>query len=102
MPRDHRFRTPAIAGTFLIAGVAIGLAIPRTSSIVTPRSGEHDNLHRPVSRATARNVYSPDIRNDNYARQEQLKIVEMLERQCQSMEQNCQLAVAARRSVNHD
>ena len=80
----------------------MGFAIPRTSSVSTVSSGDRDNLRQAAPQATGRDVYSPAIRSDNYVRQEQLKIVEMLERQCRSMEQNCKLAEAARRSVDRD
>ena len=102
MTRVRRLRTPAIAGACLIAGVVIGFTIPRTSSVATVSPGDRDNLRQAAPQATVRDVYTPAIRSDNYVRQEQLKIVEMLERQCRSIEQNCQLAEAARRSVERD
>jgi hypothetical protein len=102
MPRLRRLRIPAIAIACLIAGIAIGFVIARTSPGGTLNSSDRAKTGPGASRLTGRNVYSPDIRSDEYVRQEQLKIVEMLENQCRSTRQNCQLAEAARRSLNGD
>jgi hypothetical protein len=47
-------------------------------------------------------MFSPDIRNDEYVLGEQIKIVEMLERQCQTSGKDCQLATAAREALGRD
>jgi hypothetical protein len=94
----RRLKTAAIAGTFLIAGVAIGLAIPRTAQ-VTSGSGATSRPDHAAPRSTGRNVFSPDIRNDEHVRREQLKVVEMLEQQCRTARQNCELAAAARQAL---
>ena len=102
MMRFRRLRMALIAAACLIAGVAIGLTIPRAARTTSSGSGETDRLDRTISRSPGRNMYSPDIRNDEYVRQEQLKLVEMLERQCRATRENCELAKASRAALTRD
>jgi hypothetical protein len=95
----RRLKTAAIAGACLIAGVAIGFAIPRATQITPSGSGKPAGPDHAAPRSTGRNVFSPDIRNDEHVRREQLKVVEMLEQQCRSARQNCELAAAARQAL---
>jgi len=59
-------------------------------------------LDHPTSRSLGRNVYSPDIRHDEYVRREQLKLMEMLEQQCRVTLENCELAKASRETLPKD
>ena len=97
-----RLRTVAIAGACLIVGIAIGFAIPRAAQVASSSSSETDRLDYTARRSTGRNVFSPDIRNDEYVRREQLKVVEMLEQQCRTARKNCELAGAARKALTRD
>ncbi|WP_277665754.1 hypothetical protein [Novosphingobium lindaniclasticum] len=49
-----------------------------------------------------RNMWSPDIRHDPYVVQEQMKIVEQMERECRIFKKNCALAGTARQSLIDD
>ena len=69
-----RLRTVAIAGACLIVGIAIGFAIPRAAQVASSSSSETDRLDYTARRSAGRNVFSPDIRNDEYVRREQLKV----------------------------
>lgn len=95
----RRLRTAAIAGACLIMGIAIGLAIPHATLPVLTSSGEVRNPDRAASPPVGRDMFSPDIRNDEYVQQEQLKIVEMLERECAATRRNCALARSARKAL---
>ena len=83
----------------MIAGVAIGLTIPRAVHRTSSESDKTVRHDRTTSRSPGRNVFSPDIRNDEYVRQEQLKVVEMLEQQCRAARENCELAKASRQAL---
>ena len=100
MMRLPRMSTVAIAVAFLVAGIAIGFAIPRPAQVAPPGSAGHDRLGQATSQPTARNVYSPDIRHDEYVLREQRKLVEMLEQQCRTTGKDCALAGAARQALN--
>ena len=102
MMHARRLKTAAVAGICLIAGIAIGLAIPRTAEVAPSSSGETGRPDHPASRSTGRNVFSPDIRDDEYVRREQLKVVEMLEQQCRTAGKDCELARAAREALTRD
>ena len=93
----RRLRTAAIAGACLVIGIAIGFAIPRAAQVAS--SGGSGRPDPAAPRSAGRNVFSPDIRNDDHVRREQLKVVEMLERQCRTTRQNCELATAAREAL---
>jgi hypothetical protein len=95
-----RLRTAAIAGTCLIAGIAIGFAIPRHAPNAPLTHGEQDNLAHADSQSNGRNVYSPVILGDQYVRRKHLELVDMLERQCRATGENCRLSIAARRAVS--
>jgi hypothetical protein len=86
----------------LIAGVAIGLMIPRAADMTSSVSDATGGLDRISSRLHYRNVYYPDIRHDGYVRQEQLRTVELLEQQCRLTRENCKLAKASRAALTND
>jgi hypothetical protein len=65
-------------------------------------SDKTDRLHHTTAGAPGRNLFSPDIRNDEYVRREQLKVVEMLEQQCRVARENCELAKASREALTRD
>ena len=95
-----RLRTAAIAAACLIAGIAIGFAIPRQAQVAPFTHGGQDGLAHADSRSIGRNVYSPAILGDPYVRRKHLELVDILERQCRTTGENCQLSVAARRAVS--
>lgn len=86
----------------MVAGVAVGLVIPRAAHMTSPRSGEIGRPGRVTSPSSGRNVFSPSIRNDEYVRREQLKVVEMLEQQCRTARENCELAKASREALTRE
>jgi hypothetical protein len=100
MMRLLRLRTAAIAGACLIAGIAIGLVIPRHARVAPFTHGEQASLAHANSQSIGRNVYSPIILGDEYVRRKHLEIVDMLEHQCRTTGENCQLSIAARRAVS--
>jgi hypothetical protein len=101
--RLPRTRIIAIALAFFIAGIAIGFVIPRPAQVAPLSAAGHDRLsHATTSQSTGRNFYSPTFRNDEYVLQEQLKIVEMLEQQCQTTRKGCELAGAARQALTRN
>jgi hypothetical protein len=102
MMRFRRLRMAVVAGACLIAGVAIGLAIPRAAHMTSAGSDETRHVDRTTAGSPGRNVFSPDIRNDEYVRREQLKVVEMLEQQCRVARENCELAKASREALTRD
>jgi hypothetical protein len=102
MMRFRRLGIALIAGACLIAGVAIGLTIPRAVHTTLFGSDETGRLDHTASRSLGRNVFSPDIRNDEYVRQQQLKVVEMLEQRCRIARENCELARASREALTRD
>ena len=102
MMRFRRLRMAVIAGVCLIAGIAIGLTIPRAVDMTSFGSDKIDRLDRTSSGSLGRNVFSPDIRNGEYVRREQLKLVEMLEQQCRVARENCELAKASRDALTRD
>jgi hypothetical protein len=93
---------PIIAGACLIAGFAIGLAVPRAAHMTSPASDGAGRLDRSTSVSPGRDVFSPDIRHDEYVRREQLKIIEMLEQQCRVTQEHCELAKASREALTDD
>jgi hypothetical protein len=95
-----RLRTAAIAVACLIAGIAIGFAIPRHAQVAPFTYGEQDSLADANSQSIGRNVYSPVILGDPYVRRKHLEVVDTLERQCRTTGENCQLSIAARRAVS--
>lgn len=95
----RRMGTVAVAGVCLVVGVAIGLAVPRAAQFVLAGSGEVRRPDRGGAPPVGRNMFSPDIRNDEFVQREQLKIVEMLERECATTGSNCALARSARRAL---
>ena len=100
MVRSRRLMTAALAAICLIVGIAIGLAIPRAGSSPAPDATAH--LDRSPAPARFRNVYSPDIRHDPYVREEQLKMIRMLEQQCRVAPEYCEVARASRRALPKD
>jgi hypothetical protein len=102
MMRLSRTRTVAIAVALFIAGIAIGFLIPRPVQIAPVRSAGHDRLGNATSQPIGRNVYSPDIRHDEYVLQDQRKVVEMLEQQCRATRKDCALAGAARQALTRN
>jgi len=102
MMRLSHARIVAIAVAFLVAGIAIGFAIPRPAQVAPLGSAAHDRPGNAASQSTARNVYSPDIRHDEYVLREQRKLVEMLEQQCRTTGKSCELAGAARQALNRN
>jgi hypothetical protein len=102
MVRFRRLRMPLVAGACLIAGFAIGLTVPRGAHMTSPGSDGARRLDRSTSLSPGRNVFSPDIRHDEYVRREQLKIIEMLEQQCRATREHCELAKASRESLTND
>jgi hypothetical protein len=100
--RVYRLRMAVIGAACLIAGVAIGLTIPRAFDITSSGSDETSRLGRTTSRSPGRNVYSPDIRHDEYVRQKQLELAEMLEQHCRVTGENCELAKASREALARD
>jgi hypothetical protein len=99
MVRLLHLRTAAIAGACLMVGVALGFVIPRHAQVAPVAHGEQDTLDHANSQSIRRNVYSPVILRDEYVRHKHLEIVDMLERQCRTTGENCQLSIAARRAV---
>lgn len=89
-----------MAGACLIAGIAIGLAIPRQAQVAPSLHSEPGSLARATARSVGRNVYSPIVLNDEHVRRKHLEIVDMLERQCRTTGENCRIAVQARRAVS--
>jgi hypothetical protein len=63
------------------------------------RQKDGPEAQRDNASATAnfRNVYSPEIYNDPYVREQQRKVVEALEAQCRHAGERCTEAKAARR-----
>ncbi|MEG3179515.1 hypothetical protein [Sphingomonas sp. LT1P40] len=102
MRGTRRLTIALIAATCLLAGVAIGLVIPRAAQITAASPDQTGRVDGTTARSAGRNVYSPDIRHDSYVRQEQLKLVEMLERQCRIARENCDLAKASREALERD
>lgn len=102
MVRLRYIRTVALAGTCVVIGIAIGLSMPRGTgtSLSSPNAvlGSGGSSARP----NGRDMYSPDIKNDAYVRQEQLKVVELLEQQCRSSGKDCALAKAAREALDRN
>lgn len=94
--------TISIALGFLIAGIAIGFAIPRPAAVAPPSFAKHDDRGRATHRPAGRNFYAPTFRNDEYVRGEQLRVVEMLEQQCRSTKIHCELSRAARQAFNRN
>jgi hypothetical protein len=102
MVRFRHLRMALVAGACLTAGIAIGLVIPRATHMTSSGSDANGRLDRGASRSTGRNVYSPDIRHDEYVRREQLKVVELLEQQCRVARENCEIAKASREALTKD
>jgi hypothetical protein len=100
MMRLLHLRTAAIAGACLIAGIAIGFVIPRHAQVAPFTHGIQDSLADANPRPIGRNVYSPVVLGDAYVRGKHFELVELLEHQCRTTGENCQLAIAARRAVN--
>ncbi|MBY8821872.1 hypothetical protein [Sphingomonas colocasiae] len=96
----RRMGTVAVAGVCLVLGVVIGLAVPRAASLVLPGSGEVRRADPGAAPPVGRNMFSPDIRNDEFVQQEQRKVVEMLERECAVTGRNCALARSARKALS--
>lgn len=95
----RRLRTAALAGACLVIGIAIGFAIPRAAQVTSSVTGGTGRVDHAAPRSAGRNVFSPDIRNDEHVRREQLKVVELLEQRCRTTRQNCELAEAARQAL---
>ena len=89
----------ALAGACLVAGMAIGLKIPRPAQ-PAPTQAEQASPARPDPRSVGRNVYSPIVLKDEHVRRKHFEIVDMLERQCRATGENCQLARSARRAMS--
>ncbi len=102
MKRVSRLRMPLIAGTCLIVGFTIGLTVPRAAHVTSSGSSETRRPDRSTARSPGRNMFSPDIRHDEYVRGEQLKLVEMLEQQCRVTRENCDLAKASREALTKE
>ena len=102
MTRLPRMSTVAIAVAFLVAGIAIGFAIPRPAQVAPLSSAGRDRLGQATSQPNGRNVWSPDIRHDEYVLREQRKLVEMLEQQCRTTGKGCELAGASRQALNRN
>ena len=100
--RLSRTRIVTIAVAFFIAGIAIGFVIPRPAQVAQLSSAGQDRFGQATSQATARNVYSPDIRHDEYVLREQRKLVEMFEQQCRATRKGCALAEAARQALTRN
>ncbi|MEO9130746.1 MAG: hypothetical protein ABI240_06015, partial [Sphingomonas sp.] len=66
MLRLSRTRIVAIAVALFVAGIAIGFAIPRPAQVAPLGSAGHDPPGHATSQSVGRNVYSPDIRHDEY------------------------------------
>lgn len=102
MTRVSRLRPVAITTAFFIAGIAIGFVIPRPAHVGPLGFAEHDRIGRATSQIPGRNIYSPDIRHDDYVLREQLKVVEMLEQHCRATQKGCDLARAARQAMTRN
>ncbi len=83
----------------MTAGIAIGLAIPRSAHMTSSGSNPTSRLDRTTPLSQFRKVYSPDIRHDPWVRQEQLKMVKVLEQQCRVAPEYCKLAKASREAL---
>lgn len=93
-----RARTIFLAGLCMAIGVVIGVSLPKDSPpSVSP--GSVGGSDYPPDRTSVRNVFSPDIDNDEFVRRERLKMVETLEQHCRATGEDCQLAVAARQAL---
>ncbi|WP_395334906.1 hypothetical protein WBP06_24635 [Novosphingobium sp. BL-8H] len=89
-----------IAVTCLVVGIAIGFEIPRPNQVAALNPAASDRLRYANSQPLGRNMWSADIRHDDYFLREQLRIVEMLEQQCQTTRKDCKLAQTARQTLN--
>lgn len=98
--RPRRGRTAAIAASCLIAGVAIGFAVPRPGAIAPPGRSGADGVAGTGAVPGLRKVYSPVILADPYVRARHLEAVAILEQQCRATGKDCPLAAAARRAVS--
>lgn len=97
--RDVRQNLVAVAGLSLIAGIAIGLMIPRPGPPTPPAGGQ--NIPATVDPSSAgRKMFSPIVLGDDYVRGKHLELVASLERQCRATGKDCQLAKAARAAVS--
>jgi hypothetical protein len=70
--------------------------------MTSPASDGAGRLDSSTSLPPGRDVFSPDIRHDEYVRREQLKIIEMLEQQCRVTQEHCELAKASREALTDD
>ena len=102
MMRLPRTSTVAIAVAFFVAGIAIGFAIPRPAQVAPLSSAGHDRRGQAAFQPNGRNVWSPDIRHDEYVLREQRKLEEMLEQQCRTTRKGCELDRAARQALHRN
>ena len=100
--RLRGLRMALIAGGCLIAGLIVGMTIPRAARPAYSRLDDNRRLDRSTSQLSGRNIFSPDFRHDEYVRREQLKIVEKLEQQCRVDRDRCELAKTSRKALTKD
>lgn len=102
MTRPRYIKTVALAATCVAIGIVAGLSIPRGMGVSSSNPNAVLGSGKSMVRPGGRSMYSPDIQNDAYVRQEQLKLVEMLEQQCRSSSKDCALAKAAREALDRN
>jgi hypothetical protein len=90
-----------LALALLLVRMGIGLAIPRAAHLARSED-RRPTVDSSAPASPGRDVYSADIRNDAHVRREQRKLVEMLERQCRTSRENCDVARAARAALEAD
>ncbi|WP_126005637.1 hypothetical protein [Sphingomonas koreensis] len=102
MVRPRNIKTIALAGVCIAIGIAIGLWLPRGTDTPPLRPNAVPGSGKSTAGPNGRGMFSPDISNDPFVRQEQLKVVEMLEQQCRSSGKDCALAKAAREALDRN
>lgn len=102
MARPRYIKTLALAGACIAIGIAIGLSLPRGIDTPSPSPNAAPGSGESTAGPNGRGMYSPDIRNDPFVRQEQRKVVEVLEQQCRSSGKDCALAKAAREALDRN
>lgn len=102
MARLRYIKTIALAGICTAIGIAIGLSLPRGTDTPSSTPNAVPASGKSTDQPNGRSMYSPDIRHDAYVRQEQRKVVEMLEQQCRATGKDCALAKAAREALDRN
>lgn len=75
MVRPRNIKTIALAGVCIAIGIAIGLWLPRGTDTPPLRPNAVPGSGKSRAGLNGRGMFSPDISNDPFVRQEQLKVV---------------------------